>query len=396
MAWVNTGASADLYDGARTYGTIYLQYDSDSTGTNRACRLWWDFTTGTSLSVTLRDITLAGGVIGNADVGTSDTVIWSGVLTGGQSYTFSWYCNWYSYGRMDYTSSSGTVPSAATAPSGGDVAFVSAVWDSITATSSVTSWGTGYTSDTTELVATVIDPTATQSDWGTKGRQVVITQVPSSTTSGNATITTSGSTPRSGGWPIKGCTDFKLLGGGQTSVGNSFTLSSQSYATPPAPSVITVSDDGGRSDITFTVDFTGVAADNSTSYDQNSLTRTVRYKRSGDSSWTYVDNDTAGLITDTTTFNLVLSPKEEADIEGWQAYKGNQSEVTATHIANTNRAVHFYGGVRELDPQTGTWSNPEAKEVVKLYGSVNGERKKIIKLYGSVNGVAKQVYEDDN
>ena len=90
----------------------------------------------------------------------------------------------------------------------------------------------------------------------------------------------------------------------------------------------------------------------------------------------------------------MLFPHETADVEAWQTYKSANSSVSTMHLENNNRAVHLYGGVRELDPQTGTWSDPEAKEVIKLYGSVNGERKKIIKLYGSVNGVAKQVYED--
>ena len=394
MAWVRLG-SADLVEGTAVRGYVYFEYD-DASSEPRSCRLRIVARSGGyTFTVNFNDITVDGTNYGSqANLTQNSGVFWTGNLSGGRNVTATWTNTWYA--GYQYPSITGFLPSAAVAPSGGDVAFVSAIWNSVTATSSVTSWGTGYTANTTQLVAAVVDPTATQSDWGSKGRQVVFTQVPSSTTSGSSTITTSGSTPGAGGWPVKGCTDFKLLGGGQTSVGNSFAVSSQSYATPPAPSVITVLDDGGHSDITFAIDFAGVAADNSTSYDQNSLTRTVRYKRSGDSSWTYIDNDTPGLIAATTTFNLILSPKEEADIEGWQTYKGNQSEVTTAHIANTNRAVHFYGGVRELDPQTGTWSNPEAKEVIKFYGSVNGARKKIIKIYGSENGVAKQVYEDDN
>lgn len=393
MAWVSLG-NTDLVEGSTVRGYVYFEYD-DASGEPRSCRLRIAARSGYSFTVNFNNITVDGTNYGSqASLTQNSGVFWTGSLYGGRNVTASWTNSWYAGAKTP--SITGYIPSAATAPSGGAVSFVSSTWNSVTITSSISSWGTGYTSGTTQLVAGVIAPTATQSDWGGKGRQVVFTPVSASTTSRNVEVTTAGSSAVSGGWPIKGCTDFKLLGGGQTSVGNSLVISSQQYSTPPAPSTLSFVNDGGNSSIVFTGTFAGIAGDNSTSYDATQLTRTIRYKKAGDASWTYIENQSQKAVDAVSTFNITLRPQETADVEAWQTYKSANSSVSTMRLKNDGRTVHLYGGVRELDPQTGTWSNPEAKEVVKLYGSVNGARKKIIKLYGSVNGVAKQVYEDVN
>lgn len=391
MAWVSLG-STDLVEGSTVRGYVYFEYD-DASGEPRSCRLRIAARSGYSFTVNFNNITVDGTNYGSqANLTQNSGVFWTGNLSGGRNVTASWTNPWYAGSKTP--SITGYLPSAATAPSGGAVSFVSSTWNSVTIASSISSWGTGYASGTTQLVAGVIAPTATQSDWGSKGRQVVFTPVSASTTSRNVEVTTAGSNSYAGGWPIKGCTDFKLLGGGQTNVGNSLVISSQQYSTPPAPSNLSFVDNGGTYSIVFTGTFAGVASDNSTSYDATQLTRTIRYKKAGATSWTYLENQSQEAVDAVSTFDIMLFPHETADVEAWQTYKSANSSVSTMHLENNNRAVHLYGGVRELDPQTGTWSNPEAKEVIKLYGSVNGERKKIIKLYGSVNGVAKQVYED--
>lgn len=393
MAWISLG-NTDLVEGSTVRGYVYFEYD-DASGEPRSCRLRIAARSRYSFTVNFNNITVDGTNYGSqANLTQNSGVFWTGSLYGGRNVTASWTNSWYAGAKTP--SITGYIPSAATAPSGGAVSFVSSTWNSVTITSSISSWGTGYTSGTTQLVAGVIAPTATQSDWGGKGRQVVFTPVSASTTSRNTGVTTAGSSSVSGGWPIKGCTDFKLLGGGQTSVGNSLVISSQQYSTPPAPSTLSFVNDGGSSSIVFTGTFAGIAGDNSTSYDATQLTRTIRYKKAGDAGWTYIENQSQEAVDAVSTFNITLRPQETADVEAWQTYKSANSSISTMRLKNDGRIVHFYGGVRELDPQTGTWSNPEAKEVVKLYGSVNGARKKIIKLYGSVNGVAKQVYEDVN
>ena len=391
MGWVSLG-SADLIEGTTTRGYVYFEYD-DASGEPRSCRLRIvPRSGGYTFTVNFNNIIVDGVNYGSQGNLTQDSgTFWTGNLTGGRSVTAMWTNPWYAGTKSPVIT--GNLPAGSSAPTGGAVSVGAITWDSVAATSSVSDWGSGYTSGSNKITFSVVDPTATLSDWATKGRQSLHVPVASSTLTDTEILTTANTTANDGGWPIKGCTDFKVVGGGETSAGNSRQISA-AYATPPSPSSLTSTDDGGTTDITFTIDFTGVAANNSTAYDQNSLVRTVRYKRGDDATWTYIDQDTPGLIGATTTFNLILSPKESADIEGWQTYKTQQSEVSSLHIENNNRVAHFYGGVRELDPQTGTWSNPEAKEVIKLYGSVSGERKKIIKMYGSVNGVAKQVYED--
>ena len=116
MAWVTLG-TVDLIDHSnRNYGHIHLQWDNSATTSTVPCRLYYDNTWGTSLSVTLRDITVLSVSVGNIDVGLQDKTLWSGNLAGGSVGTFHWYCNWYSGGYKYYESGSITIPNPAPVP----------------------------------------------------------------------------------------------------------------------------------------------------------------------------------------------------------------------------------------------------------------------------------------
>ena len=394
MGWVSLG-STDLIEGTTTRGYVYFEYD-DASGEPRSCRLRIEPRPGGySFTVNFNDITVDGVNYGSqANLTQNSGTFWTGSLSGGRNVTASWTNPWYA--GTKYPSITGSLPAAATAPSGASLVLGTVTWDSVEMTSTVTSWGSGYTQGTERLEFCVVDPSATQAplDWMLKARQLKTTVASSAVLTGTSIVKTDNSTAYSGGFPIVGALDFKIVGGGSTSYGHAEEVSAVSYSTPPAPSTLVATGDGGTSDIEYIVEFDGVAANNSTTYDQNELTRTVRYKINDDANWTYVENATQALIADMTSFLITLHPHDTAVVEGWQTYRSKDSEVSTITLVNNNRIVHFYGGVRELDPQTGTWSDPEAKEVIKLYGSVSGARKKIIKVYGSVNGVAKQVYED--
>ena len=164
------------------------------------------------------------------------------------------------------------------------------------------------------------------------------------------------------------------------------TLDSTVRYTPPAPGQLSYTDEGNGS---WRVVYTGVAANNSTSYTAADLVRTFRYKDSSSSTWTYVQQDAQAAITDTTISVIPISPQHTVEVEAWMTYKGGQSEVSSTTITNDAPAAHLYGSV------PGQVRN-ESAEIEKLYGSVNGQTKKITKLYASVGGVTKLIFEDNS
>lgn len=180
---------------------------------------------------------------------------------------------------------------------------------------------------------------------------------------------------------MKGMLCYMLFGRGANSVSPVNAEGPVAYL-PPAPSQFSYTDPGGAGTKTFPVTFSGVAANNHTTYDAADLTRTVRYKIDN-GSWIYVDNAAVAALDSVTSFNIVVPASSTATVEGWMTYHDMQSEVETIVISNTNQAGKIYGSV-----------NGQAKELVKLYGSVNGQTKKLVKVYASVGGVAKKVYED--
>lgn len=180
---------------------------------------------------------------------------------------------------------------------------------------------------------------------------------------------------------MKGMLCYMLFGRGANSVSPVNAEGPVAYL-PPAPSQFSYTDPGGAGAKTYPVTFTGVVANNHTTYDAAELKRTVRYKIDN-GSWIYVDNATVAALDSVTSFNLVVPASSTATAEGWMTYHDMQSEVETIVISNTNQTGKTYGSV-----------NGQAKELVKLYGSVNGQTKKLVKVYASVGGVAKKVYED--
>lgn len=268
-----------------------------------------------------------------------------------------------------------------TPPSGGHIEFVSHTWNSVTVTSSVSSWGSNY-SDTPKLEGIFIDPVATASDWSHTGRVVLRTYTNATTTTFNDISNTNYSGAYDGGYTLKGMTPYKISCYASTNLGKTTDFDDTVRYTPPAPGQLSYTDEGNGS---WRVVYTGVAANNSTSYTAADLTRTFRYKDSSSSTWTYVQQDTQAALTDATISVIQISPQHTVEIEAWMTYKGEQSEVSSTTITNDTPVAHLYASARGI-----------SKEVAKLYGPVNGQTKKIKKLYGSVGGVAKLIFEDNS
>lgn len=264
---------------------------------------------------------------------------------------------------------------ATASPSGALVSQDSNTWNSITLTGSVTSWGTG--TDMGRIAVVAFDPSATEQTWTTSPRMVQDTR----TWLNQATLTvTNASSSGSGGFAIKGMTPYKIGVWCENNAGSDSDFDNTVRYTPAAPGQLTYIE---SSTGVYDMEYTGVAANNQTTYDSSSLTRTVRYREQGTSAWTTVVSGVVTPLTDVTQFTVTVGSGETYEVEAWMTYHGINSEVSSTVVTNTTPTHKLYC----------SWGG-ETKQLDHLYGSVSGQTKKIRKLYGSVNGVAKLIFED--
>lgn len=322
---------------------------------------------------------------GHADTGSFSCTI-SNVPTSATSYTVTASLNAGSVasGSASWTLSFG---SGGNPPSDISVVLNGSTWNSVDATVSVGSWGGTGKGNIQLILAT-----------GTNNGDAEDTSLSTLSTTpryafGNPTAQSSAmskefSVVQSDAqfvYPtpldMKGMLCYMLFGRGANSVAPVNAEGPVAYL-PPAPSQFSYTDPGGAGTKTFPVTFSGVAANNHTTYDTDELNRTIRYKI-GNGNWTYVDNATVAAIDYATNFDVTVPEGQVATIEGWQTYHGMDSAVETITISNTNAPVALYGSV-----------NGETKALGPIYGSVNGRAKKLTKIYASVGGVAKKVYED--
>lgn len=281
-----------------------------------------------------------------------------------------------------------TFSSSGSAPSGVSVAYNSSTWDTITATSTLTSWG-GLTGVIQGIVITGSSAddaaNATADNWTSMGRHVYSYNVPNTSTLSHQFAMSMAATHTDYNTPIdiKGMRHYKLAAWASNSAGNARAFDNTLRYTPPAPGFLSYRDNGGDSDKTYTIKYVGdTSTNNSSGYEQAYLTRTVRYKI-GSGSWVYVDNATVAVVGLETTASITLHPGESATVECWMTYHGMQSQVSRVTINNTNLGYRLYGSV-----------NGQTKKLGPVYASVNGRSKKLVRIYASVDGVARKVYED--
>lgn len=261
-----------------------------------------------------------------------------------------------------------------TLPSGGYINNIAPAWNSVTTTYGLANGGTGLTASELKILkapyAAYVPAYQVRSDSSSIGPFTV-------------TVNNNSTKIHNPNWEIKGCGLYYTGVWASNSAGE-YRYQGPTFYTPPAPSQFTYTDPGDEGTKVFPVSFAGVSADNNTDYTSSELTRTIRYKIDN-GPWVYVDNNTNAAIDFVTNFNVSVPAGSTATVEGWQTYRGLNSEVRAIVLANTNMVTHFYGSRSLL-----------TKKVVKMRGPhpVTHESKKIVKFYMSVGGVARKVFED--
>lgn len=374
MAWVELD-STTLYDSGVAVGYVKFEYDNSSTGVSRPCRVRIEERSGYYFTVYFDNFYVNGDKKWDRESKNQNSgTIWSGNLQGYS--TVSWSCPWYS-GTTNYNLD-GTVPSSAAAPSGAHATFVSHTWNSVTMTSSVSSWGSGYSG--TPNLETIVDADTTSSFGPRIG-------IKGGTTATSVTRTVSNATANlsfEGGVNLIGCTRYRIACWASTSVGHDSYLASTTRYTPPAPGILS---QDSTTALSVTTTYTADVANNQTTYDSADLTWTYRYKIDN-GAWAYENNASVLPMNTTLTYTVAVPDDGNAhhvDIEAWMAYHGNQSEVSTMTFDTVAAAAKLYGSV-----------NDESVQIKTLYGSVNGESVKLKKLYGSVAGKSKLIFKDNS
>lgn len=316
-------------------------------------------------------------------VGDADTVVGFDVtLTGvsADTTTRSFFVNFYGPNTNSvvatlrwtlYFDASGS------APSGGYIVRNSQTWNSVNATSSISSWNnnTGRIEAILLVGSNESDfPNINSGNWTSKGRLVWQSNTSALSATFNMTATNynlSLDSPLA----VKGMRKYYLVNYAVNSFGtNRGWCDWVVKYLPPSPPKITYTTPATVGTKVFPVEFTGEASNNATTYDTGNLTRTVRYKV-GSGDWVYVKNDEQALIDAVTSFNVSVPAQSSAVIEGWMTYHGEKSETKTTNLYNGNQPSNVYGSV-----------DGKSKLIQKFYGSVDGQSVEIVKLYGSVDG----------
>lgn len=266
-----------------------------------------------------------------------------------------------------------------TPPSYGTVDVVSSAWDYNTNTPTITLQAANVNygkpdgiSGRKLAIGVLVGP----NDWSSK-RENQVEDVTGATT----TVTNSSIYPGASALQLKGMLPvYPYLWVWNTISSNVVAQHSSPYYLPPAPGVVSYTDDFHGD---YTIRYTGNPALNVSDYTVSELKRTVRYKID-DGNWVYVDNDTTKTLEAMTSEQIHVPYQSTATVEAWMTYRGQNSGVSSFSITNTIKDLKLYGSV-----------NGVAENIEHLYGSVNGQSKKVVKLYGSVGGVATEVYRDE-
>lgn len=320
--------------------------------------------------------------VGDSDVHVDFDVTLSNVAASATSRSF--YVNFYGPNTSSVKATlrwTLSFSASGSAPSGGYITFNSSTWNTINATSGVSSWG-GLNGNIHAAVITgeTNGDADSYTSFGHARREFFYNGTSSTSHAFNATDASTSSTYDGTPLSIKGLLHYKLGYYNYNSIGNTSGIDSTLRYLPPAPGQFSYTEQGASTK-TYTVNYVGSTTNNHSTYDAAELTRTVRYKVGSDQ-WTYVTQ--AVTATDTvTTFTVVVPAGQMATVEAWETYHGMGGETQTITLVNTDSPVNLYGSV-----------NGETKLLGPIYGSVNGRAKKLTKIYASVGGVTKKVYED--
>lgn len=359
MAWQTIGYTG-LYNGGSLMGYTYFEYD-DSSSEPRDVRLRIQGISSATFYVNFNNVTVDGTNVGSwSNLTQNSGTFWTGTLSGGRTVEAHWTNPWYA--GTQYPSVSGTLPSGATAPSGATVTFNSATWNSINITSTVSSWGTGY-SGTPHLQQIVCLPTSTSSNWYSSGRLVKDNQTTGRTST--QSVTNSNSTAYAGGLTIKGASNYKVASWGSTSVGYSSAFNNTIIHTPPAPlQSITKAETEGDNYISTVFTITGGDSTNNAS----ATVRTqFRWSSDGGSTWTGWNN----ISTTGTAWTAVSTPAQgipydsSIKVQARQKYYDEYSEVK--ELSYNSTAATAPSGIT-IAVGTKSWNSVQLTGSVGNYG----------------------------
>lgn len=358
------------------YANTSLQYDDSSAGSTRPCRIVVNVKSGLTINVYFDNLAIDGNVVAARTLVTGDTVLWSGTLSAG-SHTITWSCPWWD-GTVSYTMT-GNIPSGGTAPSGGSVTYNSCTWNSVNITSSVSSWGTGY-SGTPNLEQIIVQSSATSSTWEQTGR-IVKQNATTSLSSTQSVSNTNATLSFNGGITVKGCTSYKVAMYASTNIGATRTLDNTTRYTPPAPlQSLSKSAESyaGNNKSNVTISITG---GNSTNNNSVTVTTQYRYSTNSGSTWTAWASAGTGTPWTAKTASFQVPCNTSIQVQARQVYQSLSSDVKSLTFTSMKTPARLYIPV-----------NSKSKLTRKLYIGVNSRSEKVIKLYKGVGGRAKLVY----
>ena len=225
------------------------------------------------------------------------------------------------YGGQASTEASKSFTAIGSNPSGLSVSVGSTTYNSITATSKVTSWGTGAGSNSMKTVVTTQSYTSDS-----------LAQRYKSTTSASQTVTINNSSSTlNGGITIKGAGTY-YVGTYATNGGLSSLVSSSAVYTPPAtPASITYTQTPGSTNVAISATITGA---DSNSNNGNTVTTYYQYSTDGGSTYSAWTSAGTGAATGSKTVSFTVPYAKNVVIRAKQTYQSKDSGIKSVSFAS--------------------------------------------------------------
>ena len=241
-------------------------------------------------------------------------------------------------------------------PSGLSVAVGNITYNSITATSKLTSWGTGAGSNSMKTVVTTQSYTSDS-----------LAQRYKSTTSTSQTVTINNSSSTlNGGITIKGAGTY-YVGTYATNGGLSSLVSSGAVYTPPAtPASITYTQTPGSTNVAISATITGA---DSNSNNGNTVTTYYQYSTDGGSTYSAWTSAGTGAATGSKTVSFTAPYAKNIVIRAKQTYQSKDSGIKSVSFTATNGTAPSGGTVTVTGS---TWNSVTLQASGIDYGKPDG------------------------
>ena len=391
MAWQTIGTT-EVKQTSTVLGYVYLQYDDSSSGSNWNVRL----ITGPRSSSYHFDVQFNNIVVDGSSPTTvyhvtqNSVVVWSGSLSGGRTIWGSWSCPWDT-GTKSYTIS-GTLPSKGTAPTGGAITYNSCTWNSITYTTSVSSWGglpnpenhsAVLTGETNGAAASITNLHAPRREYWYDGSTNLSHQFTATTANTNATYD---GTPLA----IKGLLTYKLGYWMRNDGGSIEGINNTLRYLPPSPlQSITYTQTQNSTNVTVNLTITGGTSANNYS---DSVTTYYRYSTNGGSTYTAWASAGTGStwVAKTASFNCNYGAS--VVVQAKQSFHSMDSEVKQISFTATTGTAPSGGIINVIGS---TWNSISLAASGVSYGKPDGINGRKIAV-GVGDGYQQRNYKREN